>query len=206
MLFAAFAGLSLFTATGCKTSVNGGGTGGTGATASSSTGGTIADGGSCGIGGSWGDGGSSGGDGTSTGNGGSGGQGSGCVAGGCSGQLCVEENSDIGTTCEWQEVYACFHAFGVCERGAGGECGWRQTKELEACIDADGRLPATGQCVRNAGDACSSDDDCSAGGCGGEVCFNPSLSSGVSTCDCTTPAKASCGCVEGKCAWWKDLY
>lgn len=189
-LIAALASLSLLAAPGCKTTVNGG-NGGNGST----TGGgfVIADGGGTtgDCGGSSGDGGSSNGD--------------GCVRGGCSGQLCTEEDSGIGTTCEWKDAYACYHAFGTCGRGSDGECGWRPSKDLQACLAADGRLPASGQCVRNAGDACTSDDDCSAGGCGGEVCFNPALSDGVSTCDCTTPAKANCGCVNGQCAWWKEL-
>jgi hypothetical protein len=65
------------------------------------------------------------------------------------------------------------------------------------------RTPATGQCVRNSNDACKSDGDCKAGGCGGEVCYNPALGGGVSTCDCFQPTGVSCGCVEGRCTWWK---
>jgi hypothetical protein len=125
-----------------------------------------------------------------------------CVVGGCSGQLCGEEGDPLGSTCEWLPVYACYQKLGTCERDAAGQCGWRQTPELTECVAAGGKLPASGQCVRNAGDACSSDDDCVAGGCGGELCYNPAQSGGASTCDCTTPVGPSCGCVSGTCAWW----
>lgn len=143
------------------------------------------------------------------GNGGDGGNGAGgngagkaCVIGGCSGQTCEEEGNQLGGTCEWNDVYACYQKLGICERGAMGDCGFRQTAELTACVAAEGRMVASGQCVRNAGDACSSDADCQAGGCGGELCYNPAASQGASTCDCTTPDGPSCGCVSGQCAWW----
>jgi hypothetical protein len=142
--------------------------------------------------------------GSGAGGGGAGGSG-GCVVGGCSGQTCEEPGSTLGGTCEWSDVYACYHAFGTCERGADAACGWRQTAELAACVAAGGHLPATGACVKNAGDACTTDLDCQAGGCGGELCFNPAASSGASTCECVAPAQASCGCVSGQCAWWKTL-
>lgn len=126
-----------------------------------------------------------------------------CVVGGCSGQLCVEEDFNGGSTCEWLDVYACYQELGICERDAAGDCGFRDTPELQACVSAGGRLPASGGCVRNAGDACASDLDCENGGCGGELCFNPAVSSGVSTCDCTTPDGPTCGCVNGTCLWWQ---
>ncbi|WP_437753313.1 hypothetical protein [Sorangium sp. So ce1389] len=124
-----------------------------------------------------------------------------CVVTGCSGQVCADEA--VATTCEYREEYACYAEHGVCERGASGECGWRQTRELEACIaDASGdRTPVSGLCIRNSGDACASDADCAVGGCGGEVCHNPAVSEGISTCDCTSPGLA-CGCVDGVCSFW----
>lgn len=125
-----------------------------------------------------------------------------CVVGGCSGQICAEEGGSLGSTCEWLDVYACYQELGICERDALGECGFRQTPELAACVAAGGRLPASGLCVRNAGDACTSDLDCQAGGCGGELCYNPAVSGGASTCDCSTPDGPSCGCVSGTCMWW----
>ncbi len=58
-----------------------------------------------------------------------------CVVGGCSGQLCVEAGSDNGvSTCEWQEVYACYKT-ARCERQATGQCGWTQTEGLLQCLD-----------------------------------------------------------------------
>jgi hypothetical protein len=83
--------------------------------------------------------------------------------------------------------------------------------DTEAVVGEDGcvhsfecveRTPVTGQCIKNSNDACASDADCAVGGCGGELCFNPEVSGGISTCECTTPA-ASCGCVAGKCSWWE---
>jgi hypothetical protein len=130
-----------------------------------------------------------------------------CVVGGCSGQLCVEPGPDGASTCEWREEYACFKDHGVCERGADNKCGWRQTQALQDCITAANnpsgtRTPVSGQCIRNSPDTCTTDADCTTGGCGGEVCHgvaNPANS----TCDCTAPQGISCGCVEGKCSWWQ---
>lgn len=67
---------------------------------------------------------------------------------------------------------------------------------------AKNRDLASGICVKNAGDACTKDSDCKPGGCGGELCYNPSLNDGISTCECTQPQGVSCGCVNGSCAWW----
>ncbi len=122
-----------------------------------------------------------------------------CVVTGCSGQICSDH--DEASTCEWTDAYACYTDYGICERDASGACGWRETPELEACL-ADPRVPAEGQCVRNSDDACASDADCVAGGCGGELCFNPEVSSGVSDCDCEAPA-LGCGCVLGHCTWFE---
>lgn len=123
----------------------------------------------------------------------------GCVVTGCSGEICADE--DMASDCQYQPEYACFAEHGICERSAGGTCGWRDTDELEACL-ADPRSPAEGACVRNNGDECESDADCTSGGCGGELCFNPAVSEGASTCDCSAPA-FSCGCVQGQCVWYE---
>ncbi|MBK8936494.1 MAG: hypothetical protein IPM79_02290 [Polyangiaceae bacterium] len=121
-----------------------------------------------------------------------------CVVTGCSGQLCEEE--DTPSTCEWTDAYACYPAVGICERDAEGVCGWRQSEELLGCLE-NPRTPLEGTCVRNEG-ACESDADCTSGGCGGELCFNPALSEGVTTCECTAPA-GGCGCINGQCAWYE---
>ncbi|MGK3966686.1 hypothetical protein WMF38_21205 [Sorangium sp. So ce118] len=55
-----------------------------------------------------------------------------CMVTGCSGQVCADE--EVLTTCEWREAYACYGKHGVCERDASGQCGWRDTPELDACL------------------------------------------------------------------------
>ncbi len=57
----------------------------------------------------------------------------GCVIGGCSGQLCIEEGDDGVSTCEFREEYACYGS-ASCERQADGQCGWTQTDELTSCL------------------------------------------------------------------------
>jgi hypothetical protein len=66
------------------------------------------------------------------------------------------------------------------------------------------RVPVNGGCAKSSGDTCSTDADCTAGGCGGELCYNPAMGGGISTCECTTPTNVTgCGCVAGKCSWYK---
>ncbi|HEY5944235.1 MAG TPA: DUF6748 domain-containing protein [Kofleriaceae bacterium] len=55
-----------------------------------------------------------------------------CYVGGCSGQVCSEDQGVI-TTCEWQPQYACYHT-ATCELQSDGNCGWTQTAELQACL------------------------------------------------------------------------
>ncbi len=62
-----------------------------------------------------------------------------CVVGGCSSQLCLPEGSDLASTCEWREEYACYQD-ATCEIQAGGDCGWTKTPELAECI-ADAKSP-----------------------------------------------------------------
>ncbi|MEM1031007.1 MAG: hypothetical protein AAGN82_11695 [Myxococcota bacterium] len=140
-----------------------------------------------------------GGEGTTVGSGG----GAGCFIGGCSNQLCTSD-PNRGSTCEWLDEYACYQQLGVCEGDANGGCGWRQSPDLVACIDAarEARTPYTDQCTRNAGDTCATDADCAIGGCGNEVCFNPQESGGTSTCDCAPSPTDGCGCVNGTCSWY----
>jgi hypothetical protein len=57
----------------------------------------------------------------------------GCYVGGCSSQLC-SDRTDIASTCEWRDDYACYRT-ASCERQATGECGWTETAELTACLD-----------------------------------------------------------------------
>lgn len=55
-----------------------------------------------------------------------------CYVGGCSGQLCTD-NQDMVSTCEWREEYACYQT-ATCAVQADGECGWTPTTELNACL------------------------------------------------------------------------
>jgi len=75
----------------------------------------------------------------------------------------------------------------------------------DECAAEPGREPASGICIKNSNDECQTDSDCNVGGCGGALCFNPDISSGISTCECTTPTTVSgCGCVEGSCTWYNE--
>lgn len=58
----------------------------------------------------------------------------GCLVTGCGGQVCAAQR--VMTTCEWRDAYACYRSHGTCERDARGQCGWRQTPELAACLRA----------------------------------------------------------------------
>lgn len=88
----------------------------------------------------------------------------------------------------------------ACE-GYGDCCG-----DIDEFCSESERVPAAGTCVKNSNDECQTDDDCNMGGCGGELCFNPDVSSGISTCECSGPgvAVSGCGCVEGSCTWYNE--
>ncbi|MEN9653970.1 MAG: hypothetical protein RL235_82, partial [Chlamydiota bacterium] len=55
-----------------------------------------------------------------------------CYVGGCSSQICSDQQGVV-TTCEYKEEYACYKT-AKCERQADGKCGWTQTPELIACL------------------------------------------------------------------------
>ena len=55
-----------------------------------------------------------------------------CYVGGCSGQICSDQEGVI-STCEWREEYACYQD-AKCEVQTDGNCGWTQTAELQACL------------------------------------------------------------------------
>lgn len=57
-----------------------------------------------------------------------------CYVGGCSRQICSDQ-PDVASTCEWQDSYACY-ATATCERQGDGLCGWTETPELTACLEA----------------------------------------------------------------------
>jgi len=56
-----------------------------------------------------------------------------CVPGGCSSQLCVEEDSDGVSTCEFKAEYACYKN-ATCSRNSAGKCAWVETNTLKACL------------------------------------------------------------------------
>ncbi len=55
-----------------------------------------------------------------------------CFTGGCSGQICSDQEGLI-STCEWREEYACYQT-ATCERQSNDECGWTETPELTTCL------------------------------------------------------------------------
>lgn len=57
-----------------------------------------------------------------------------CYVGGCSSQIC-SDTPDAVSNCEYMEVYACYQG-ATCERQNDGECGWTETSELRACLNA----------------------------------------------------------------------
>jgi hypothetical protein len=57
-----------------------------------------------------------------------------CYVGGCASQICSDQPGVV-STCEWQDSYACY-ATATCERQGDGLCGWTETPELTACLDA----------------------------------------------------------------------
>lgn len=60
---------------------------------------------------------------------------------GCSGQLCVEATAEQPIThCAFLPEYVCLQA-ASCERQATGQCGFTQTPELQACLNAISASP-----------------------------------------------------------------
>jgi len=55
-----------------------------------------------------------------------------CFVGGCSGQVCSDQEGVI-STCEFRPEYACYQT-ATCERQGDGTCGWTPTAELDACL------------------------------------------------------------------------
>jgi len=57
-----------------------------------------------------------------------------CVVTGCSGEICAKEEENVLSTCLWKAEYECYHNYGICEENDKGQCEWRQTSELKACV------------------------------------------------------------------------
>lgn len=56
----------------------------------------------------------------------------GCVITGCSKQICA--NQEIPSTCEYQEIYACYQNT-ICSRNSSGQCQWQDSPALSQCLD-----------------------------------------------------------------------
>ncbi len=58
----------------------------------------------------------------------------GCFVGGCSGQVC-SDNDGVITTCQFLPQYACYRApTTTCEKQSNGHCGWTSDADLQACL------------------------------------------------------------------------
>jgi hypothetical protein len=103
-----------------------------------------------------------------------------------------------------------------CDGRCGGKsadgtcfCDTLCTYYRDCCTDlatwCGGRTATAGECVRSSFDDCTTDADCRIGGCGSELCFNPAVSSGITTCGCGAPTAPidGCGCVAGLCSWYQ---
>lgn len=58
----------------------------------------------------------------------------GCMQGGCSSELCIEEGEDVASPCIWREEYRCYQQ-AECTRQDNGECGFSKTPELAMCLE-----------------------------------------------------------------------
>lgn len=56
----------------------------------------------------------------------------GCYIGGCSGQICSDQQ-DVASTCEYRAEYMCYQS-ATCERQSTGQCGWTETTALKQCL------------------------------------------------------------------------
>ena len=59
---------------------------------------------------------------------------SGCVVGGCNGELCLDAAGEgMASTCSVEPEHACYKLHGTCKR-TDGVCGWVNTPALAACL------------------------------------------------------------------------
>jgi len=60
-----------------------------------------------------------------------------CLRAGCSGQLCLDEETakQISTSCQWKEEYECYQS-ARCELQSDNSCGWTQSDELQECLNS----------------------------------------------------------------------
>jgi len=98
-----------------------------------------------------------------------------CVTGGCSGELCVPEGSDIASPCWYLDWFACLKYSRCGNFGANGSCGWEATPEFEKCLQnlqcsgdqacPEGYACLEGRCVKpeEPPAGCYSDENCPKG-------------------------------------------
>ncbi|MES2986116.1 MAG: META domain-containing protein [Patescibacteria group bacterium] len=61
-----------------------------------------------------------------------------CFVGGCSGQVCSDQEG-IASTCEFRPEYQCYKDTNAkCERQSTGKCGWTPSEKLYMCLDSAG--------------------------------------------------------------------
>lgn len=71
--------------------------------------------------------------------------------------------------------------------------------------DPHERVPVTGSCAASGNEPCSVEQDhCVVGGCGDQWCYNELLAAPPTSCVCDPPAGALCGCVQGRCGWYRN--
>jgi hypothetical protein len=142
----------------------------------------------------------------------------GCHIGGCSGQLCTDQE-DAVSTCEYLESYGCYsYTKTICDRQGDGMCGWTQTPELlkclqnpseqttpgtkdstdTSCMDVYGGMAeATCASVPPTGRACSTDADCTTSCSRG--CINVNWTPNTRIMECMAEPMYSCACVNQIC-------
>jgi len=55
-----------------------------------------------------------------------------CYIGGCSGEICSDQEGVV-STCIYRAEYACYKT-ATCERQSSGQCGWTETPEFKMCL------------------------------------------------------------------------
>jgi hypothetical protein len=123
-----------------------------------------------------------------------------CVSSGTGGLKCSENCKEFDVSMCLDIADAGRTDTGIFMRDAGRDTG---IIDIDDSGMDNSRTLVTGGCARSTGSSCQSDLDCTTGGCGEELCYNPSYGTVATACDCVSPSHLSCGCVNGKCGWWQ---
>jgi hypothetical protein len=113
-----------------------------------------------------------------------------CVTGGCSGELCQDENSptDVVSACLYDPRFDCYKTASKCERQEDGACGWTQTDELKQCINSVDLGCRVGYCAQDCMEAKDFDPTVAV------TCVADPFVDCYSTATCERQ-------VDGKCGW-----